>query len=140
MLPTPTSLLPDQWNLASFPAAEPSNEFLAFGSSFAQGDQASQLWKSLTCAKTSGAGAANVTDRSTRKSAGCIATTPANTTTATTSTTRIFLNIWFSPNSRGVAEQLRHFRCTARIEIRRRFQKSGSATSLPARVPRALQT
>src|SRR5262249_47947203 len=84
IFPSPTSSLPDHLKMAPVPEEGPSNEFLAFGSSFAQGDQASQLWKSLTCLKTSAGGAEIVVARTIRKSAGCTATTPAKTTTAPT--------------------------------------------------------
>src|SRR5262249_4477810 len=62
---------------------------LAVGSSFAQGDQASQLWKSLTCLKTSAGGAEIVVARTIRKSSGCMATTPAKTTTTPASRKRM---------------------------------------------------
>src|SRR5262245_54909614 len=51
--PSPTSLLPDQVIAAPCPASGPSKPILAAGSSLAQGDQASHLWKSFTCANTS---------------------------------------------------------------------------------------
>src|SRR6266478_9809244 len=70
MRPSPTLLLPDHAKTAPSPAGAPSNAFFAAGSSFAHGDQASQLWKSLTCATTAGAGAAMVALRSTRNSDG----------------------------------------------------------------------
>src|SRR5262249_22582742 len=64
--PSPTLLLPAHEKAAPWPAGAPSNVFLAAGSSFAHGDQASQLWKSLTCANTAGAGAAITALRSIR--------------------------------------------------------------------------
>src|SRR5258707_1295648 len=70
MRPSPISLLPAQVKIAPSPADAPSKVVLALGSSFAQGDHASHLWKSFTCAKTSGAGAAIVADRATRYSEG----------------------------------------------------------------------
>src|SRR6267142_2007157 len=79
MRPSPTLLLPAQEKAAPLPAGAPSNEFLAVGSSFAHGDQASQLWKSVTCANTAGAGGAMVARRSMRNSDGCIATSTAST-------------------------------------------------------------
>src|SRR6266576_961564 len=85
MRPSPTLRLPAHAKDAPVPAGAPSNEFLTDGSSFAHGDQASQLWKSLTCANTAGAGAAMVALRWIRNSDGCITTTTAST--ATTSTT-----------------------------------------------------
>ena len=58
--------------MAPVPADAPSKVFLAVGSSFAQGDHASHLWKSLTCAntaegaaETSGAFTADDTDYNT---------------------------------------------------------------------------
>src|SRR5436305_1929377 len=77
MLPSPTSLLPDQRKRAPLPDVGPSKEFWQFGSIFVQGDQGSQRWKSLTSAKTAAGGAAIVADRATWKSAGCTATTMA---------------------------------------------------------------
>src|SRR5207245_9898944 len=64
MRPSPTLLFPAHANIAPWPAGAPSNEFFAAGSSFAHGDQACQLWKSLTCVNTAGAGAAMVVLRS----------------------------------------------------------------------------
>src|SRR5262249_1369574 len=84
MRPSPTLLLPAHERAAPFPAGAPSNEFFAAGSSFAHGDQASQLWKSLTCANTAGAGAAMVARRSMRNSDGGIATIAASTPTPST--------------------------------------------------------
>jgi|GEM_PF-6259665 len=52
MLPSPTSLFPAHLKMAPIPADRPSKVTLAAGSSFADGDQASQLWKSFTCANT----------------------------------------------------------------------------------------
>ena len=82
---------------APAPAAGPSKVVFALGSSFAHGDQACQLWKSFTKAKTSAAGAFMVADRSTRNSPGWKAATMANTTTTTNNTSRvrrrIFLNM-----------------------------------------------
>src|SRR5439155_19234487 len=57
------------------------------GSSFAHGFHASHLWKSFTCAKTAGAGAAMVAVRATRYSDGRMATTPTNPSTITASVT-----------------------------------------------------
>src|SRR5687767_14702549 len=93
MLPSPTSLLPTQLNLASLPDEGSLKVFLAFGSSFAHGDQASHLRKSFTCRKMADGGAAIVAERLTAYSAGRIATTTANTTTTANSTSRILLNI-----------------------------------------------
>ena len=59
MRPSPTSLLPAQMKTAPSPDRGPSNVALALGSSFAQGDQASQLWKSFTCANTRSGGGGN---------------------------------------------------------------------------------
>src|SRR5258708_1623942 len=92
MVPSPTSLLPDHLKMAPVPSDGPSKEFLAAGSSFAQGDQACQLWKSFTCANTSDGGAEIVAVRVTRNSAGCMATTTTNTTTIAASARRVFLN------------------------------------------------
>src|SRR4051812_11235362 len=63
MVPAPTLSLPDQWNIAPEPAAGPSNETLAFKSSFAQGDQSSHWRRSLTCGKISAADVAIVVER-----------------------------------------------------------------------------
>src|SRR6266436_2072782 len=63
MRPSPIWLLPAQAKTAPSPADGPSKVVSASGSSFAQGDHASHLWKSFTCAKTSDAGAAIVADR-----------------------------------------------------------------------------
>src|SRR5262249_48281658 len=78
---------------APSPADGPSKVVFALGSSFAQGDHASHLWKSFTCAKTSGAGAAIVADRAIRYSEGCRATKAANAATIATRAIRIFRNI-----------------------------------------------
>src|SRR5262249_23567921 len=89
MLPSPTWSFPDHLKIAPVPADGPSKEFFAAGSSVAPGDQASQLWKSLTCLKTSAGGAEIVVARTIRKFSGCMATTPAKTTTAPTRRRRI---------------------------------------------------
>src|SRR5215467_6229383 len=57
------------------------------GSILAQGDHAGHLWKSLTWAKTSGAGAATLAVLETRNSEGCMAMTIASPTTTTTNAT-----------------------------------------------------
>src|SRR5438093_10462820 len=97
MRPSPTLLLPAHANIAPWPAGAPSNEFFAAGSSFAHGDQACQLWKSLTCANTAGAGAAMVVLRSIRNSDGCSATiaasTPTTSTTAAATPMRILISM-----------------------------------------------
>src|SRR5262252_3239073 len=90
MRPSPISLLPAQAKTAPSPADEPSKVVFALGSSFAQGDHASHLWKSFTWAKTSDAGAAIVADRAIRYSEGCSAT---NAATIATRAIRIFRTI-----------------------------------------------
>src|SRR5262245_7454549 len=93
MRPSPIWLLPAQAKTAPSPADGPSKVVFALGSSFAQGDHASHLWKSLTCAKTSDAGAAIVADRAIRYSEGCRATNAANAATIATRAIRIFRTI-----------------------------------------------
>ena len=66
MRPSPTSSLPAQWKMAPSPEDGPSNVALALGSSLAHGDQASQLWKSLTSANTAAGGATTIVERSMR--------------------------------------------------------------------------
>src|SRR5215467_1070437 len=73
ILPAPTSLLPSQANLAPLPLEAPSKEFLQLGSSLAQGDHASHLWKSLSWLKTAVGVAAMVAERDTLKSDGRVA-------------------------------------------------------------------
>ena len=58
IVPAPTLSLPSQRNEAPGPACGPENVTLAFGSSFAQGDQFSHLRRSFTCANTAARGAA----------------------------------------------------------------------------------
>src|SRR5271170_7814151 len=70
IFPAPTFLLPSQDITAPTPDGEPSKEFLAFGSSFAHGDQTSHCRKLLTCGKTFSGGAAMVAERETTKSSG----------------------------------------------------------------------
>src|SRR5215472_17580499 len=89
----PICLLPAQAKTAPSPAEGPSKVVFALGSSFAQGDHASHLWKSLTCAKTADAGAAIVADRAIRYSEGCRATNAANAATIATTAIRIFRTI-----------------------------------------------
>src|SRR5215467_5910336 len=91
MRPSPTFLLPAQAKAAPVPARGPSNVCFAAGSSFAHGDHASQLWRSFTWAKTTGAGAATTAERSTRKSEGRVATITQKTPVTTTKPMRIFL-------------------------------------------------
>src|SRR5215831_5022044 len=93
MRPSPIFLLPAQAKTAPSPADEPSKVVFALGSSFAQGDHASHLWKSFTWAKTSDAGAAIVADRAIRYSEGCSATNAANAATIATRAIRIFRTI-----------------------------------------------
>src|SRR5215472_238894 len=93
MRPSPISLLPAQAKTAPSPADGPSKAVFALGSSFAQGDHASHLWKSFTWAKTSDAGAAIVADRAIRYSEGCSATNAANAATIATRTITIFRTI-----------------------------------------------
>src|SRR6516225_7809788 len=93
MRPSPIWLLPAQAKTAPSPADGPSRVVFALGSSFAQGDHASHLWKSFTWAKTSDAGAAIVADRTIRYSEGCSATNAANAATTATSAIRIFRTI-----------------------------------------------
>ena len=97
MRPSPTSSLPAQMKTAPSPERGPSNVALALGSSLAQGDQASQLWKSFTCANTRSGGAATAAVRATRYSLGCMATTMRKTTTSAANPRRIFLSIAFAP-------------------------------------------
>ena len=56
--------------MAPSPVAGPSKEILAAGSTLAQGDQASHLWKSFTWAKTSAGVAAILVDLGDAKIAG----------------------------------------------------------------------
>src|SRR5262245_3608875 len=63
------------------------------GSSLAHGDQAAQLWKSFTWAKTAEGGAAMVAVRVTRNSAGRVATTMTNTTTKAMRKMRTFMEL-----------------------------------------------
>src|SRR6516162_3135179 len=93
MRPSPIWLLPAQAKTAPSPADGPSKVVFALGSSFAQGDHASHLWKSFTWAKTSDAGAAIVADRAIRYSEGRRATNAANAATIATRAIRIFRNI-----------------------------------------------
>src|SRR5262245_61301304 len=93
MRPSPISLLPAQAKTAPSPADGPSKVVFALGSSFAQGDHASHLWKSFTWAKTADAGAAIVADRAIRYSDGCSATNAANAATTAASAIRIFSTI-----------------------------------------------
>src|SRR5262245_55675689 len=93
MRPSPTFLLPDQVKMAPVPDEDPSKEFFAVGSSFAQGDHASQLWKLFTCANTDGGGAEIAVDRWTRKVDGCRATITRNTTTRTAAMIIMFMSI-----------------------------------------------
>jgi hypothetical protein len=58
MVPAPTLSLPSQRNEAPGPARGPEKVTLAFGSSFAQGDQFSHFCRSFTWANTAAAGAA----------------------------------------------------------------------------------
>ena len=58
IVPAPTLSLPSQLNDAPGPDCGPENVTLAFGSSFAQGDQSSHFFRSFTCANTAAAGAA----------------------------------------------------------------------------------
>src|ERR1043165_1463310 len=84
MLPAPTSLLPSQANLAPLPLVAPSNVDLAFGSIFAQGDQASHLWKSFTWLKTAAGVADIVAERDTLNSDGRVAMKMASRARTTT--------------------------------------------------------
>src|SRR5215467_12679983 len=86
-------LLPAQAKTAPSPADGPSKVVFALGSSFAQGDHASHLRKSFTCAKTWDAGAAIVADRAIRYSEGCRATNAANAATTAARAIRIFRTI-----------------------------------------------
>src|SRR6185295_19767325 len=84
MRPSPTLSLPAHANTAPWPAGAPSYEFFTWGSSFAHGDHTCHLWKSFTCANTTGAGAAIVVVRSIRNSDGRVATITASTPTTST--------------------------------------------------------
>src|SRR5262249_16526223 len=104
--PEPISLLPAQAKTAPSPADGPSKAVFALGSSFAQGDLASHLWKSFTCAKTADAGAAIVAERAIRYSEGCSATNAANAATTAPSAIRIFRTIetpFATPSMRAVS-------------------------------------
>src|SRR5262249_44684579 len=57
------------------------------GSILAQGDHAGHLWKSLTWAKTTGAGAATLAVLETRNSDGCVAMTITSTSATATNDT-----------------------------------------------------
>src|SRR5258708_7402719 len=74
MLPSPTFILPAQLILAPAPTDGPSNVLLAAGSNFAQGDQASHLCRSFTCANTMAGGADIVAMRVTLNSDGRVDT------------------------------------------------------------------
>src|SRR6185369_14590828 len=79
-VPSPTLSLPDHENFAPSPDDGPSKTDVACGSSFAHGDHASQLWKSLTTSNTLAGIADIAADRVIRNSPGCRATTIKNTT------------------------------------------------------------
>src|SRR5207249_9586888 len=75
------------------PADGPSNVTFDAGSSFAQGDHASQLWKSFTWANTCAGGAVMLAVRAMRNAEGCMATKPTASATSTTKASKIFLSI-----------------------------------------------
>lgn len=100
MLPTPTLLFPDQCMIAPVPVWGPSKVFVASGSSFAQGDQASHCFRSLTRTKMVAAGAAIFSERLIRKSEGCRATIIRSNPIATTMRIRMILNITNAPGKR----------------------------------------
>src|SRR5436853_7327204 len=79
--------------MAPVPAEGPSNVDRAAGSSFAQGDQSSQLWKLWTRGNTAEGGASIVIDLVTRNSGGLEATTPTNTTTTAATAMRAFFSV-----------------------------------------------
>src|SRR5215813_9725850 len=93
MRPSPTSLFPDHQKAAPVPAGAPSYAVFAAGSALSQGDHASQLWRSFTCANTCSGGAEIVVVRATRKLAGCHATTTSSTTAIKARVMRIFASI-----------------------------------------------
>src|SRR5258708_28859567 len=88
MRPSPIWLLPAHAKTAPSPADGPSKVVFALGSSFAQGDHASHLWKSFTCGQTSDPGRATVADRAIRYSEGCSATDAAYAAMNATRATR----------------------------------------------------
>src|SRR5262245_66418732 len=72
------------------------------GSILAHGDQADHFSKSLTCANTTGGGAATLTVRVTWNSAGCTAMTITSTITTAMTPTRILATVFMSaPKRRG---------------------------------------
>ena len=63
IVPAPTLSLPSHLNDAPGPDCGPENVTLAFGSSFAQGDQSSHWRRSFTCGKIFAAGAQITVER-----------------------------------------------------------------------------
>src|SRR5205085_1086811 len=84
------------------PAGGPSKEFFAAGSSFAQGDHASHLWRSFTWSNTAPGGAVMRAERVRRKSAGCRAATMRNTITRIAKVIRILMSMKFSVGDVGL--------------------------------------
>src|SRR5438445_490457 len=142
MRPSPILLLPAHANIAPWPAGAPSNEFFAAGSSFAHGDQACQLWKSLTCVNTAGAGAAMVVLRSMRNSDGCMATisaSPPTTSTMTAATpSRILTSTVTEPPGARTAGTIREW-APASSDRRRRTPRAAPprTASRPAKRARS---
>src|ERR1043166_4540276 len=102
--------------MAPVPAGGPSKVCFMVGSSLAQGDHASQLWKSFTWANTIGGGAEIVALRTTRYSGGCSATTIRKTITTTASPIRIFLIIRHPLRSQGIRQADRYCGLTMTIQ------------------------
>src|SRR5713226_5806173 len=93
ILPAPTLPLPSHLYTAPLPLAAPLWVLFIVGSSFSQGDQEPQLWKSLMSTKIFSGGALMLVARWTRKVSGLVAAKMRTAASRTTTTIAIILNI-----------------------------------------------
>src|ERR1700738_1131029 len=94
MRPFPTLELPSHSYTAPWPLAAPLCVLLIVGSTFSQGDQESQLWRSLIRGKILSGGALMVVVRWTLKVSGLVMAKPRTAATRTSTTIAIVLNIY----------------------------------------------
>src|SRR6267143_5964524 len=93
MRPLPTLALPSHSYTAPCPIAAPLFVLLIAGSSFSQGDQEAQLWKSLIRGNIFSAGALILVVLRTLKESGLVSAKPRTAATRTATTIAIILNM-----------------------------------------------
>src|SRR5258708_19069464 len=107
--PLPTLLLPSHSYTAPVPLAAPPKERFIPGSTFSQGDQSPQLWRSLMSGKIFSAETWMSVARCTRNVLGLVAANPSTPTIRTSTTAATIVNTDLSFLSYNAGRQPRDF-------------------------------